>query len=325
MEAHPLVRGCASAEHANPRFRASHEDAHSLDVSLPGSALFSVFDGHGGDAVALFAAARLHAAVRSALAAGQPPDAAFAAAFAAVDAAASAADIADYTGCTVVSALVTRGAPARAGDRPPTLVACANAGDARALLVLLDGPPATAEPGGGLPLGSAAPTVGAAAGAPPAQPQPRPPPLPVFAALSTDHTPSTVGESQRIAAVGGVVARGRVCGVLAVSRALGDFRLQPAVTSAPACASHTLLPEQRAVLLLFCDGVSCVMDDAAVAAFVVGCASGLDGGSGGGGGGGGGWAGAAGDADAKAIADALVQEALLRGSRDNVTAVAVLL
>lgn len=297
--------------------RGAPADAHALDLAphaADGSSLFSVFDGHGGDAVALFAAGRLHAAVRAALGEGHPPEAAFASAYASVDAAAAAADIADYTGCTVVTALVSRapaeggggggGDPAAAADAPGrTLVACANAGDARALLVLLPPPPPAGPSGGG---GGGAPAPAGAA--PPAAPTGG------HVALSTDHTPELPAERVRIAAVGGVVARGRVCGVLAVSRALGDARLQPAVTAAPSTARALLEPGQRAALLLFCDGVSCVMDDGCVAGFVAGAAGAQA------------RAGVRpGDAAATALAQQLVTEALLRGSRDNVTAVCVLL
>ena len=42
-------------------------------------------------------------------------------------------------------------------------------------------------------------------------------------ALSHDHKPQHAAESERISAAGGHVFRGRVNGMLAVSRALGDY------------------------------------------------------------------------------------------------------
>jgi hypothetical protein len=62
----PLIRGVGACEEANPRFRPSHEDAHSVDTGSdaatgsacdvpcepPHGALFGVYDGHGGADVA---------------------------------------------------------------------------------------------------------------------------------------------------------------------------------------------------------------------------------------------------------------------------------
>eukprot|EP00758_Cryptobia_borreli_P003554 Tbor_TRINITY_DN3826_c1_g1::TRINITY_DN3826_c1_g1_i1::g.5710::m.5710/K17506/PPM1L, PP2CE; protein phosphatase 1L len=48
----------------------------------------------------------------------------------------------------------------------------------------------------------------------------------VTIAMSEDHKPSNLKESQRIMRCGGMVQFGRVCGCLAVSRALGDFEFK---------------------------------------------------------------------------------------------------
>lgn len=45
-------------------------------------------------------------------------------------------------------------------------------------------------------------------------------------AMSEDHKPHNSKESNRITRCGGFVQFGRVCGVLAVSRALGDFEFK---------------------------------------------------------------------------------------------------
>lgn len=51
-------------------------------------------------------------------------------------------------------------------------------------------------------------------------------------AMSEDHKPGNSDESRRIAKCGGFVQFGRVCGILAVSRALGDFEFKFQPTSA---------------------------------------------------------------------------------------------
>lgn len=209
----------------------------------------------------------------------------------------AAAGIAECCGCTAVTAHVARGA---AGVR----VCVANAGDARCLLVRL-------------PLAPGAPAVAEA--------------------LSVDHVPSLPAEAARIAAVGGVVARGRVLGVLAVSRALGDVCLKPSVTPQPHVAQAALPVGQRACLLLFCDGVRGVCSDTEAAQCVAdalaaratqraeAAAAAAEGGPAAGGPAWDGTRAGGGDDDAAAAAEALVAEAMRRGTRDNVTVLAVLL
>jgi protein phosphatase 2C len=124
-----------------------------------------------------------------------------------------------------------------------------------------------------------------------------------------------------------------VLGVLAVSRALGDVCLKPSVTPQPRVASAQLPPGQRAALLLYCDGVSnvctdaeaaqCVADALAARAAARAAAAAEPGGEAGPA-----WDGTregGGDDDAAAAAEALVTEAMRRGTRDNVTVLAVLL
>ncbi|KAF9174797.1 Protein phosphatase 2C 2 [Mortierella sp. AD010] len=55
----------------------------------------------------------------------------------------------------------------------------------------------------------------------------------VATALSFDHKPADIEESTRILFAGGSVESGRVNGLLAVSRALGDFKLKMGDTSQP--------------------------------------------------------------------------------------------
>lgn len=73
--------------------------------------------------------------------------------------------------------------------------------------------------------------------------------------LTADHTPNGhPTEGSRIAAASGHVINGRVNGILAVSRALGDLSLKPAVISTPDVISLSLAPHHR-FLVLATDGL----------------------------------------------------------------------
>lgn len=80
--------------------------------------------------------------------------------------------------------------------------------------------------------------------------------------LTIDHKPNDPDEMKRIKAAGGKVGGNRVCGVLAISRALGDHVLKEnnIVTASPFCGS-VLLNEDDEFLILACDGVWDVMTD----------------------------------------------------------------
>lgn len=87
--------------------------------------------------------------------------------------------------------------------------------------------------------------------------------------VSTDHKPELKEEEERIQAAGGNVTRitnkqgkviGRVNGMLAVSRALGDFLLQPCVTPEPEIQQFDLASTGEP-LILACDGLWDVVDD----------------------------------------------------------------
>ncbi|CBZ24952.1 protein phosphatase 2C-like protein [Leishmania mexicana MHOM/GT/2001/U1103] len=60
-------------------------------------------------------------------------------------------------------------------------------------------------------------------------------------AMSEDHKPGNTDESRRIAKCGGFVQFGRVCGILAVSRALGDFEFKFQPSSSPDAAGEEKL------------------------------------------------------------------------------------
>jgi len=77
-------------------------------------------------------------------------------------------------------------------------------------------------------------------------------------ALTKDQTASDPKEKRRIEANGGFVENGRVCGMLEVSRSLGDRKLKArpkgsGLSASPEVTSFAIGPEQRFVLLA-CDG-----------------------------------------------------------------------
>ena len=116
--------------------------------------------------------------------------------------------------------------------------------------------------------------------------------------LSVDHLPTTnAAEVARVEAAGARVAGGRVGG-LAVSRALGDHALKDmGVIAVPDCTTHALGGDDRYVLLAS-DGVWDVITLEAAHALVL-------------------------QYEAKPlaeIAERLVQTAVQKGSRDNVSA-----
>jgi serine/threonine protein phosphatase PrpC len=83
--------------------------------------------------------------------------------------------------------------------------------------------------------------------------------------VTRDHKPDDVEETARVKQAGGFVARGRVCAVLAVSRALGDRFLIPYLS----CTADYYSIEnwrRHSVLILACDGVWDVLSDVEVVA-----------------------------------------------------------
>jgi serine/threonine protein phosphatase PrpC len=78
--------------------------------------------------------------------------------------------------------------------------------------------------------------------------------------LTQDHVPTRQDEAERIHRAGGGVFKGRVNGVLAVSRALGDMSLKSAVISTPDVVELQLSP-QDCCLLLATDGLWDFVDE----------------------------------------------------------------
>jgi protein phosphatase PTC1 len=73
--------------------------------------------------------------------------------------------------------------------------------------------------------------------------------------LTYDHKGTDKQEAKRITDSGGFVMSGRVNGVLAVTRSLGDSSMKEFVVGAP-YTTETVLSEEDEMLILACDGVS---------------------------------------------------------------------
>jgi len=137
----------------------------------------------------------------------------------------------------------------------------------------------------------------------------------MFEALTKDHKPELPLERERIEAAGHQVENGRVDGVLAVSRGLGDFRFKQQLEKPVEAQAVTALPElqvhsrsaQDQVLLMACDGVWDVISEKEATEFMQKHLQGSN-------------------MDPEALAaacDDLVAFCLERGSEDNMTALAV--
>lgn len=127
-----------------------------------------------------------------------------------------------------------------------------------------------------------------------------------------DHKPQSRIESTRVLAAGGYIMMGRVCGNLAVSRALGDFvykdraDLPPHEQKMSAAADLTVVardPDDQ-VLIVACDGIWDVMTNEQAVSFVLRSAR-------------------SGNSPAE-IAEKLIDLCLKRGSTDNMSAIIVL-
>lgn len=123
--------------------------------------------------------------------------------------------------------------------------------------------------------------------------------------LTRDHRTDDEEEVQRIEEAGGFMFKGRVLGVLAVTRSLGDHCMKNYVIARPHTREITIdLPNDKeqeqapSFLILACDGLWDVFDDQIAVNFVLN------------------YKGAKED-----LSKHLIDEALRRGSTDNVTVV----
>lgn len=121
--------------------------------------------------------------------------------------------------------------------------------------------------------------------------------------MTTDHCPSVPSERNRIEETpGGIISRGRVGGILAISRSLGDQALKPYVIATPCIAQKTIQRDGNTFLIIACDGFWDVLSDTQAGALVreyVGTS----------------------DEKKTTVADFLVKEAIRLGTMDNVTIV----
>lgn len=118
--------------------------------------------------------------------------------------------------------------------------------------------------------------------------------------LTFDHRADDEGEKLRIEAAGGFVHAKRVLGILAVARSLGDHGLKEYVIAKPYISETKLTKAEGQFVIVACDGLWDVMDDQEAVDMVREIAS----------------------TDPKdSVAEVLVQEAVKRGSTDNVTAI----
>ncbi|KAH7818308.1 putative Protein phosphatase 2C [Monocercomonoides exilis] len=117
--------------------------------------------------------------------------------------------------------------------------------------------------------------------------------------LSLDHKPTLPTEIERIEEAGGLVVLGRVSGVLAVSRALGDHVMKQFVISDP-FVSEAEVKEGDAHIVVACDGLWDVVSDETAAGFI-----------------------SSAKGNCQSIAENLVKYALDLGSTDNISVMVV--
>ena len=121
--------------------------------------------------------------------------------------------------------------------------------------------------------------------------------------LTVDHVALDPNEARRVHQAGGHVTNNRVGGILAITRALGDHTLKGdsgGVTAEPYCFVHTVDDHDRFVVMAS-DGVWDVMSDDDVHGMVL----------------------SASEQTVDEISERLVQSALARGSRDNLSCLVV--
>ena len=122
--------------------------------------------------------------------------------------------------------------------------------------------------------------------------------------LSHDHKPDNPDETARIEANGGQVRYGRVNGNLAVSRAFGDFDLKPMVSCSPDFEIHMRNLDQDEMLIVACDGLWDVFSNEEAINDVRDIF-------------------AEGESDLTLVAEEMLDQSLMKGSKDNITAIVV--
>lgn len=121
--------------------------------------------------------------------------------------------------------------------------------------------------------------------------------------LSYDHKASDENEARRVSDSGGFVVCHRVLGVLAVSRAFGDFAMKHVVISEPFTSTHVIEEGVDTHVVLACDGLFDVLSDEQVAQMILSDTRMRE--------------------NAQYAAERLVRRALEDGSTDNVSCLVV--
>ena len=125
-------------------------------------------------------------------------------------------------------------------------------------------------------------------------------------ALSHDHKPENPDERARIEKHGGTVLNNRVNGNLAVSRGFGDFDLKPMVSCEPEFEVRLRNHFEDQYVIIACDGLWDVFDNEGATAEIRKIIS-------------------EGETNVSLISEEIVDQAFLKGSTDNISAIVVLL
>ncbi|KAJ3232423.1 Protein phosphatase 2C 1 [Chytriomyces hyalinus] len=215
------------AEDRNKRYRRTMEDAHTFIYKyggINGQGFFAIFDGHAGKSAAEWCGKTMHETLLKLINdnPNTPIPQLLNDTFVETDAQLGAKKGVS-SGCTAVVAFVRVEQRAIEGETVAVkrrVLYTANVGDARAVL---------SRSGKAL-------------------------------RLSYDHKGSDPHETQRIMECGGFVVNGRVNGVLAVTRALGDASMKDYIVGNP-YTTETVLTDDDNILVLACDGVWDVCTD----------------------------------------------------------------
>ncbi|KAN0006841.1 hypothetical protein ACTFIU_005033 [Dictyostelium citrinum] len=214
----------------------------------PNSELYCIFDGHGGRAASDFAADNIYKIFAEFLDANNTPEESFTKAYKSINTQISPWP---FIGTTAASVYICE-----------NKVYIANVGDSRVVLGKIIGSDNSNGGGGGG--SSSGGGGGSVEGGSDEQQQPQQQQQQTkkitAQRLTFDHRPVEESERLRITEAGGTVLNGRVNGMLAVSRALGDSFLTPYVIPDPHLSSFTISKDDK-FLILACDGVWDLISD----------------------------------------------------------------
>jgi len=118
--------------------------------------------------------------------------------------------------------------------------------------------------------------------------------------LTFDHKATDPGEMQRVTEGGGLVTMGRVASMLAIARAFGDYELKEWVIAAP-YVQQVKLTDEDTHLIVACDGLWDVLTDQGAVDLIKD------------------------QLDMAKASEILVKRAIEKGSRDNVSVLAIAL